>query len=200
MNFQDLMSKLRTIDEGTVAECGDMGPTAPKQPDNVTMNVTINGSGKGGIRDLMDILKDIESGKEPHDAHALFGEPHSDHEKEEPIMGDCVDQIASEENEIAMPAEEEVIASEEWENAAPGDEGPETKGVDAVLPTGNDLFANAGDNRQRKYDLPTARPVKESLVNRLSEMYKEVKTRGLKESVLTDHTRHTLHHLSLIHI
>jgi len=65
-------------------ECGGdmMGsmPPAPKQQDNVTMNVSMNGSGSGGIKDLMAILKNIESGKPagapniPHDRDALFGD------------------------------------------------------------------------------------------------------------------------------
>jgi hypothetical protein len=56
--------------ESAVAECGempimggmDMG--APKQQDNVSMNVSLNGSGAGGIKDLMSILKGIEDGGE----------------------------------------------------------------------------------------------------------------------------------------
>jgi hypothetical protein len=44
-------------------ECGGMmsGPmSAPKQSDSVTMNVSMNGSGSGGIKDLLDILRNIE--------------------------------------------------------------------------------------------------------------------------------------------
>ena len=95
MNFQDLLTKIRKIDEAPMeaptvpltdptdddaefAECGDMSPTsvmprdgddmltgecgdmapqmsAPKQSDSVTMNVSMNGSGAGGIKDLLDI-------------------------------------------------------------------------------------------------------------------------------------------------
>jgi hypothetical protein len=66
MNFEDLMRKMKAIDEGQLAEeCGSMpigisGP--PEQQDNVTMNVSMNGSGAGGIRDLMSIIKNIENG------------------------------------------------------------------------------------------------------------------------------------------
>jgi hypothetical protein len=55
-------------EDDPVGECGgmpSMGPMssmAPKQQDNVTMNVSMNGSGAGGIRDLMSILKNIEQG------------------------------------------------------------------------------------------------------------------------------------------
>lgn len=44
-------------------ECGGMMSSpmmSPKQPDNVSMTVNMNGSGKGGIRDLLDVLKNIE--------------------------------------------------------------------------------------------------------------------------------------------
>lgn len=74
MNFNDLYKKIASLDtpvsenvESTVEECG-MPPTAsmpaPKQSDSVTMNVSMNGSGAGGIRDLMSILKSIEDGDE----------------------------------------------------------------------------------------------------------------------------------------
>jgi hypothetical protein len=106
MNFQDLLLKIKKIDESPLAvpmepvdspsdiedmeECGDDGmkpsgsptsvmpsndddiltgecggmmdmPGANKQPDSVTMNVSMNGSGAGGIKDLLDILRNIEN-------------------------------------------------------------------------------------------------------------------------------------------
>ena len=102
MNFQDLLTKIRKIEENEMepptatvvdptdsddefAECGDMNPTsvmprgddemltgecgeimapqmsAPKQSDSVTMNVSMNGSGAGGIKDLLDIIRNIEN-------------------------------------------------------------------------------------------------------------------------------------------
>lgn len=63
MNFNDLYKKIQAIDEGTtVNECGEMPHQAPPQQDTVTMNVSMNGSGAGGIKDLMNILKNIEQG------------------------------------------------------------------------------------------------------------------------------------------
>ena len=56
MNFQDLLTKMKQIDEGTVEECG-MASMPPKQQDNVNMNVTMSGNGAGGIKDLINILK-----------------------------------------------------------------------------------------------------------------------------------------------
>lgn len=60
--------KEKEVDEAVVDECGMMpsmssGPMdPPKQSDSVTMNVSMNGSGAGGIADLMAILRNIESG------------------------------------------------------------------------------------------------------------------------------------------
>ena len=70
MNFQELARKIRRIDEGAVAECGDMMgghmPTPMPQQDTVSMNVSMNATGKGGIRDLMQVLQNIEDGVTQH--------------------------------------------------------------------------------------------------------------------------------------
>jgi len=80
MNFQDLYQKIRNIEEGVapIEECG-MPMPVPGQQDSVTMSVNMNGNGSGGIKDLMNILKNIEHGAEPmnphpHDAEKLFGD------------------------------------------------------------------------------------------------------------------------------
>jgi hypothetical protein len=63
---------LDLLSESIMDECGDMpmpGAMAHSgQTDSVTMNISMNGSGRGGIKDLMDILKNIEDG--PGDAGA----------------------------------------------------------------------------------------------------------------------------------
>jgi hypothetical protein len=101
MNFQDLYKKIRSIDENVetpavvepmpmdgagasdegVGECGMMPPMGamapsapPAQQDTVSMNVSMNAQGAGGIRDLMNVLKDIQDGP---DHGALTAEPHS---------------------------------------------------------------------------------------------------------------------------
>ena len=67
MDFKSLAEKLKHIDEGVegqVEECGmmpTMGGMTPPQQDSVSMNVSMNAQGKGGIRDLMDVLKNIEN-------------------------------------------------------------------------------------------------------------------------------------------
>ena len=102
MDLKSLIAKMTAIEESASAttecgdmaspgdqmltgasmeECGDMpmpgGMAAPKQQDNVTMNVSMNGSGAGGIRDLMDILRNLEDGpgqQEPEEIELAFGE------------------------------------------------------------------------------------------------------------------------------
>jgi len=104
MDLKSLIAKMTAIEEGTsvsnepdniagtgdqmltgaaIDECGDMpmpGSMAhsdPKQQDNVTMNVSMNGSGAGGIRDLMDILRNLDDGpgqQEPEEIELAFGE------------------------------------------------------------------------------------------------------------------------------
>ena len=88
MDLKSLIAKMTAIEESTspTAECGDIAGTgdqmltganvdecgdmpmpggmmshAPKQSDSVTMNLSMNGSGAGGIRDLMSILQNIEA-------------------------------------------------------------------------------------------------------------------------------------------
>ena len=56
--------KGESMGDNEVEECGPMGPSGmmgmrDQQPDNVSMNLSMNGQGPGGIRDLLDILKDI---------------------------------------------------------------------------------------------------------------------------------------------
>lgn len=205
MNFQDLLAKMKQIDESPIAipvntdgagagdecdksmpngeilatecpptgmepknepqgdmltgECGDMGPqaSAPKQSDSVTMNVSMNGSGAGGIRDLMAILKNIEHGgaSEPHhDADVLVG-----------------------------------MGAEEGFQDATTTPHPQTAGVDAMTRTGDDLSSkgkeavkvNGGGN-----------PMRESLVAKLSAMYEEVKNEAYNPNSASAENRRNL--------
>lgn len=70
MNFNELFQKMRELDQPT-QECGmDMPPMAPRMPeqqDSVNMNVSLNAAGSGGIKDLMDILRNIEQSGHDHD-------------------------------------------------------------------------------------------------------------------------------------
>jgi len=77
-------------------ECG-MGPmnmpSMSKQQDNVSMSINMNGSGSGGIRDLMDILRNLEQGDDSHDDHShgdddMMPLPGLSIMKKEPVLGD----------------------------------------------------------------------------------------------------------------
>lgn len=160
MNFEELMKKMKAIDEGQIAEeCGSMPmgiSSPPEQQDNVTMNVSMNGSGAGGIRDLMAILKNIENG-EHGDSDILVGEP----SEQEPIMGAIVQSMGHEHG-----------MGEEYENSVDGGSEPAVYGIDAVTQTGDDMHSkglekppvNGGGN-----------PMQEALVSRLSQLYNEIK-------------------------
>lgn len=179
MNFNELYNKIRAIEEGEMPiaptkddqqtgagagdegmeECGmpmplaiggTMGPS--HEQDHVSMNVSLNGAGTGGVRDLMDILRNIEQ---------AGGDEPQHHEPEEPLMGDM---IRSMEHEEGM--------GEEYENSMHRHTGPETFGIDAITQKGDDLLSksrgalkhNGGEN-----------PMHEALVTRLSAMYQEIK-------------------------
>jgi hypothetical protein len=59
-DLKDLRDK--KVDEELVDECGMGSMTSPEgQQDNVNMSVNMSGSGSGGIRDLLDILRNLES-------------------------------------------------------------------------------------------------------------------------------------------
>ncbi len=65
----DEPSKMPNDGEFLTGECGGMmSSPAPKQSDSVTMNVSMNGSGAGGIRDLIGILRNIEQSGSHKDA------------------------------------------------------------------------------------------------------------------------------------
>ncbi len=84
MDFKSIAEKLKRIDEGVedqVAECGMMPPMGgmmpPPQQDSVSMNVSMNAQGKGGIRDLMDVLKNIENTVDGGNIDSVIGsDPH----------------------------------------------------------------------------------------------------------------------------
>ncbi len=160
------------VDEEIVDECGmmpgAMGPMdAPKQQDSVTMNVSMNGSGAGGIRDLMQILRNIEHGEQegPGPEPERFGDRDMDvivKKMSAPSMGTDVidDDFANQPDEM-------------YSN------------VDAVTGTGNDIHSkgkeapkvNGGGNPMpvesgTTYKLPSG-----DLKIRLESLYQDIKSR-----------------------
>jgi hypothetical protein len=142
----------------SLEECGDMMPmgmmgmSSPQgQQDSVTMNISMNGSGAGGIRDLMSILRNIES-SDNHDVHShdvtkIFG------------------------GEIPVGFDEEMSDGGFGDASTTPD--PTVSGLDAVTDLGAPI--NGGDHRKRQAGLPQGAPMHETLVGRLSALYNEIK-------------------------
>jgi hypothetical protein len=185
MNFQDLLAKMKQIDEGDMAqgqgmmappsspempeeqaqlECGDapaqpmdqadgtfltgeghdeMGPEQHGQANNVSMNVTINGSGTGGISDLMKILRNIESG---HGSH-----------------GD---------NDVLVGMEE--VIDDGGFGDATTEPDAETAGIDMMTRTGNDLASKGAERHKMNGG---GNPMQEALVRKLAAQYESIKSR-----------------------
>lgn len=159
MNFQDLLSKLKTLEETSTQECGDspsmaggddllvgeqgveecgMGPEMNKQANNVSMNVSMNGSGAGGIKDLMNILKNIDQGGSDKDVIVGMDEENSD--------GDFSKATTSPEQEVAD--------------------------MSAMLRTGNDLSSKGAERPKVNGG---GNPMQEALVQKLSAHYQRIK-------------------------
>lgn len=154
MNFQDLYNKIKALDENTeiqdVEECGMMPlPSEHGQSDSVTMNISMNGSGSGGIRDLMNILRNIDN----------VGEPQGHH-------GD------SSADDLLFGIEEE---GEEFGNAPTGAPGQNVMPISAVLPTGDDL-ASKGEERPKVNG--GGNPMQENLKQHLTNLYQQIKESG----------------------
>jgi len=153
--YDDASSEVAPVhtDGPVTDECGmmPMPSMPPKQQDNVDMNVTMHGTGPGGIRDLMQILRNIESGdnSDPHShsVDALFGGPK---------LGGAID----------------VVIDDGYENSPEGASGPEVFGIDAVTQTGDDMHSK-GEERPKVNG--GGNPMQESLVSRLSQLYREIK-------------------------
>jgi hypothetical protein len=194
MNLNDLISKLRTIEEGNeiapvhtdgpaeeegieviggpMGMMGGMGHSEPpKQQDNVDMNITLHGAGAGGVRDLMNILHNIEVGNTDAD--------HGDeHDHQEPIMGDMIDAMAHEQQVGEVIDADD---GETWANSAYGDSGHHTHGIDSITMHGDDMNSKGGREPSKKQG--GGNPYNESLVNRLSAMYQEIKEAGDRKTM-----------------
>ena len=199
MNFQDLLTRIKAIDENNGAGAGDSisgTPTSPtdamltssqaiggdptddvikdvsatecggmmtqmspqKQQDNVTMNISMNGSGAGGIRDLMAILKNIEqSGGQETDV--VFGAD------EDASSG------ATSSGSIAT------IPNEEFAN----EPNTQTAPVSAVTPTGNDLASKGSEAPKVNGG---GNPMREAILQKLSAHYQSIKEADVMPSTM----------------
>jgi hypothetical protein len=167
--------KGESMGDEEVEECGPMGPSgmmgmsAPKQSDSVTMNLSMNGSGPGGIRDLMSILRNIDSGgKEsdsmPHPDGLELDIMGMDHPHDEPSH----DEHGEEDGIVFGNDMEEEYANEPNEMYAP---------VDAVVnPPSNDLNRPKQMYKHSYHQGDNAMAM-ESLRSNLENLYKEVRSR-----------------------
>lgn len=173
MNFNELFQKMRELDApveettsaGSVAsvstpmgekeidECGgDMMPMSmPKQQDNVSMNLSMNGSGAGGIRDLLDILRNLD------DTGSDDGE-----------LGDLIAKMGK-----GDEGHKDVIIGSEVEEYANSPE-PEIAPMNRMTATGDDLHSKGGEAPKVNGG---GNPMSEQLVSKLAQMYEEIKSR-----------------------
>jgi hypothetical protein len=193
MNLKDLIAKMDAIEEGVemkATECGEMpmpgavmsiGPqTHQGQQDNVSMTINVNGQGEGGLRSIMNILRDIEAGEAPMD-------------DEEPMMGtEEILNVQGDESPLSVSPDEEmeeVIHDDEesWGNSAHGGHNHHTHGAEAVTFSGDDMNSKGkispvsrapGTNSLRE---PSQ--FDEALVDRLQAMYQEIKEAGDKRTM-----------------
>ena len=154
------------VKEDDVEECGmPMPMSSPKQQDNVTMNISMNGSGAGGIRDLMDILRDIEDG--PDDGgHDMDGE-----------MGIIIDKMAGDDGDSGMPLigmDEAEAGGFDQASTTPDETYQDTEYMTKDLAGGINGPKTMYKHSYRQGDNPMAM---ETLTNRLSNLYQEVKSR-----------------------
>ena len=148
--FQGRDNAVKESSNNEIDECGDDTMNTPHQSSSVSMSVSMNGSGKEGIRDLMDVLKNIEDSvhsTDDSDDEPLYSAPRSARSSE-PIMGGEMD--------------------EEFANTMD----TQTMNMDSMFRTGNDMHGkgveypkvNGGGN-----------PMQEALVTRLYSMYSTIK-------------------------
>jgi hypothetical protein len=159
-DLKDLRAK--KVDEELVDECGMMPPmSSPGQQDSVSANISMNASGEGGIRELMNILRNIEhGGDDEHDMAAAI---------------DSMDVMGDEEPEALIDVDEAEGGGFDRASTTPN---PQTAPLGAAFPKGNDISSH-GDNERPKVN-GGGNPygvTAESLIPRLSNLYQEVKSR-----------------------
>lgn len=203
MNFSELYKKIADLDkpitEGDiVGECGPaMGSPSNEQQDTVTMNVSMNGSGSGGIKDILNILRNIEGQDTgmPHlpdmDAPSMGPDIELDIAEpagmDEPSGDDSEDALS----QIMRLSGKPMAASPEKE-MLPGNDGSDEKGEEdkpdealANSPDENysDISALTHDNagglnaphQQFKKEYPGDNPMRENLAAKLTAKYNKIK-------------------------
>jgi hypothetical protein len=158
--YRALVAKLEAINPSNVTEttsmpvegCGDMMSMSPKQPDNVTMNVTAQGA--GGIRDLMNLLHSMEQASSDE---IVVGNPGG---------------------EIEIPVADENIDGGFGDATTRPEE--DTFGMDDVVKTGTDIHSKGGEAKKVNGG-GNPFNVDESLLSQLQQHYASIKEAKSKE-------------------
>jgi len=210
MNFLDLYKKIKNLDEGLsqgnmmpqaisappsspivekgieecgpMGECGEMNSMSPKQQDSVSMNVTMSGQGSGGIRDLMNILRNIEDAVPDNDHEPM--PQHEPHDDDEIIIGqpdhvepEMLDEPEEDESMKFSPEEESLDEEPEEEEDYANRPDVRIKSIAAITDLGDDL-ASKGKEALKQAGGGNPWNVSESAIaEKLSKHYAEVKTR-----------------------
>lgn len=141
------------IEEEKVAEC-PMDPIAiqpaQSQPSSSTMSINMNGTGKDGIKDLLNILRDIEDGPESSPASAM---PHAAHGDTTLIVGD--EEVQTEAHPFANSPEEKYSS------------------IKDIMKSGNDLHKAKDSYSDKPYRGDNPMAIKETL----KSLYQFVKSK-----------------------
>jgi len=159
----------KAVDEAFIDECGMdmpggmMGMRTPPQQDSVSMNLSMNGAGANGIRDLMDILRNLDGDE--------GGEMDLD-------MPDMPDTGPGPEMDAEMPIIMKAMGGDQGDDEKRMPLGDEMyQGIDAVTQGGGDLNkpkqtypkVAGGDNPMQ--------PMAERITQQLKGLYEEIKNR-----------------------
>ena len=164
------------LTESELLECPcQEGPLTQKQQDSVNMNVSINGQGSNGIRDLMDILRNIEK-VDDTSSHQdiLVSEP--DHEEPAHDDSDEVEFEIEPSHDDEYDDENEPLMTDEYENSAIGGSDAAIYGISAVTAMGDDMFSK-GKEAKKQAGGGNPLNVKESIISHLNNLYNEIKQR-----------------------
>ncbi len=165
-------TKFKELHESELLECPcEEGPTQSKQQDSVNMNVSINGQGANGIRDLMDILRNIEKVDDTGDHQdILVGEPdHGEPDHDDEVVFDIEPSQDDDEEE------DEPLMTDDYENSVIGASDAAIYGISAMIGTGDDL-ASKGSKKALKVN-GGENPISETLIRDLHKLYQDIKQR-----------------------
>jgi hypothetical protein len=167
MNFNELMQKMRDLDQPTIQseECGAMPPMTPSTPPSTppSMSVNLNAQGMDGIKDLMQLFSKVNPDMMPKNDVPM------------PTMTDPIIKIGA--VKTAEPNKMLAKPEESWENEP--DE--EYKGMDAAIRSGNDIHKSkktfpkvaGGDNPMQRME--SQDELVKSIENQLKLQLEEMK-------------------------